>query len=262
MNFDTPAQAGTGDVGATAARPVRHHAPLTLYSRIREELRERIDSGAWQPHDRLPSESELMKRYAVSRITVRQALGDLEKERLIFKVPGKGSFVAPPRPFQELGRLQGFAEAMGALGHDTYNRVLSVRELPASREVAERLRLPAGEPVVEIRRVRCLERQPVSLDLTWLPRRLGLRVAREDLSTRDIFGILESDCATPLGHADLVIDAVLAGAEQAALLGIAPGAPVLHIERLTHGRDGAPLDYEHLHCRADTFQYRLRLQRG
>jgi GntR family transcriptional regulator len=247
---------------AADPRSAARHPALTLYSRIREDLRERIASGAWQPHDRVPSESALMKQYAVSRITVRQALGDLEKERVIFKVPGKGSFVAPAKPFQELGRLQGFAEAMGAMGHDTYNRVLSVATQPASAAVAERLRLSAGDPVTEIHRVRHLERQPVSLDITWLPQHLGERVAREDLATRDIFGILEAECGAPLGHADLVIDAGLADAHQAALLGIAPGAPVLHIERLTHASDGTPIDYEHLFCRADNFQYRLRLQRG
>lgn len=247
---------------ALAADSVAWATASTLYSRIREELRAQIVSGAWQPHDRVPSESELMKQYAVSRITVRQALGDLQKERVIFKVPGKGSFVAPAKPFQELGRLQGFAEAMGAMGHDTYNRVLSVRTVPASAQVAERLKLPVGTPVTEIRRVRHLERQPVSLDFTWLPQPLGERVAREDLATRDIFGILEADCGTPLGHADLVIDAALADAGVASLLGIDTGAPVLHIERLTHARDRTPLDYEHLYCRADNFQYRLRLQRA
>jgi len=241
-----------------------HHGPaaVRLYSRIREDIRARIVSGAWQPHDRLPSESELMARYGVSRITVRQALGDLQKERVIFKVAGKGSFVSPTRPFQELGRLQGFAEAMGALGHDTYNRVLSVDTVPATEEVALRLNLAAGERVTEIRRVRHVGSQPVSLDLTWLPLALGERIAREDLAVRDIFGILEADCAAPLGHADLVVDARLADAEQAALLGTEPGSPLLHIERLTHGTDGRPLDYEHLFCRADNFQYRLRIARS
>lgn len=237
-------------------------ADVRLYSRIREELRARIASGAWQPHDRLPSESELMGLYGVSRITVRQALSDLQKERVIFKVAGKGSFVSPTKPFQELGRLQGFAEAMGALGHDTYNRVLAVSTVPATEEVAQRLLLTAGAPVTEIHRVRHVGSQPVSLDLTWLPLALGQRVAREDLAVRDIFGILEADCGAPLGHADLVIDALLADAEQAALLGVERGSPLLHIERLTHGADGRPLDYEHLYCRADNFQYRLRLQRS
>ncbi len=237
-------------------------AAVRLYSRIREDIRARIVSGAWQPHDRLPSESELMGQYGVSRITVRQALSDLQKERVIFKVAGKGSFVSPGKPFQELGRLQGFAEAMGALGHDTYNRVLAVRTVPANDTVALRLQLTAGELVTEIHRVRHVGAQPVSLDLTWLPLALGQRVSREDLAVRDIFGILEADCAAPLGHADLVIDAQLADADQAALLGLPAGSPLLHIERLTHGVHGQPLDYEHLFCRADNFQYRLRLSRS
>jgi GntR family transcriptional regulator len=234
---------------------------LTLHSRIREELRERILRGSLQPHDRVPSESELMAQYGVSRITVRQALADLQSARMIFKVPGKGSFVALPKPFQELGRLQGFAEAMSSMGHATFNRLVHLETVPAMERVADRLRLSVGTPVTEVKRVRFLDEQPVSVDVTWLPTRLGERLAPDELATRDIFLILENDLGTPLGHADLAIDAASADAEVAALLDIAPASPVLHIERLTHDRDGHPIDYEHLHCRSDIFQYRLRLQR-
>ncbi|MCW7540187.1 GntR family transcriptional regulator [Aquabacterium sp. A7-Y] len=234
---------------------------LTLHSQIREALRAPILSGAWQPHDRVPSESALMAQYGVSRITVRRALGDLEKERLIFRVPGKGSFVAQTKSCQTLGRLQGFAEAMEALGHETYNRIVSLRCVAASAQVAERLRLAPGTAVTEIRRVRHLDRVPVSLDLSWLPAQLGERLAHEDLATRDIFSILENDCATPLGHADLVIDATLADAAIAPLLQVPAGAPVLRIERLTYTDRDRPIDYEHLYCRVDNFQYRLRLHR-
>lgn len=248
-----------------APHPVNHDSPCTrpttLHNRIREELRERIYSGTYQPHDRMPSESALMSQYGVSRITVRQALGNLEKERLIVKVPGKGSFVTSPKPFQELSRLQGFAEAMGALGHETFNKLLSLRTEQATAQVAERLRLPKDSPVTAIQRVRYLNRQPVSLDITWVCEQLGDRLAREDLATRDIFLILENDYGIALGHADLTIDATLADAQLAALLEVSTGAPVLRVERLTHGRDGTPLDYEHLYCRADNFHYRLRIQR-
>jgi GntR family transcriptional regulator len=244
----------------TFTSPLRPLQP-TLHSRIREELRERILSGAWQPHDRMPSESALMAQYGVSRITVRQALGDLESARMIFKVPGKGSFVTEAKPFQELGRLQGFAEAMGERGHETFNRVIRNETVPATDEVADRLRVAPGTPVTALQRVRYLGREPVSVDHTWLPLHLGARVAREDLAARDIFLIIENDCATPLGHADLALGAAVAGPEIAAHLGLPPGAPVLHIERLTHDRDGRPVDHEHLYCRSDSFQYRLRLQR-
>lgn len=235
--------------------------PAPLHARIREELRGHILSGAWRPDDALPSERDLMAQYGVSRITVRQALGDLQKESLIFKLAGKGAYVAHARPFQELGRLQGFAEAMAARGHETWNHVLAVEHEAASDHVASRLALSAGAPVTRIERVRHLDRQPVSLDITWVPRPVGERLATADLATRDIFLILENDCATPLGHADLAIDAALADARLAQALETAPGAPVLRIERLTHDAAGRPVDYEHLYCRSDNFQFRLRIER-
>lgn len=241
------------------------HAPPpspTLHGRIREELRERIARGVLQPNDRVPSESTLMAQYGVSRITVRQALGDLQSARIIFKVAGKGSFVATPKPFQDLDRLQGFAEAMNASGHETFNRLLQLRDEPASAAVAQALTLPRGTPVTAIQRVRYLDHRPVSVDFTWLPQSLGSRIPREDLTTRDIFVMLETDLATPLGHADLAIDAVPAPPDIASHLGIAADTPVLHIERLTHDRDGRPVDHEHLYCRPDHFQYRLRLHRA
>jgi len=233
----------------------------TLYARIREELRALIVSGAYQPFDRVPSESTLMQQYGVSRITVRQALGELEKEALIFKVPGKGAYVSKPKPFQALGRLQGFGEAMAQLGHEASNRVLDLVHQPADASVAERLRLAPGQPVTRIRRVRQVDRQPVSLDVTYVPERIGRRLALEDLASRDIFLILENDYGLQLGHADLALDAVLAEAALAHELGLAPGAPVLRIERLTHSRDGHPLDFEYLYCRTDSFQYRMRIHR-
>ena len=247
-----------------ADRPPPHlnaGRPATLYARIREELRERIVSGAWKPNDPVPSERALMSQYGVSRITVRQALGELQKESLIFKLAGKGAYVAQVRPFQELGRLQGFAEAMEARGHETFNRVLGIEHQAASELVASRLGLAPGAAVTELRRVRFLDRNPVSLDLTWVPRAVGERLERADLASRDVFLIIENDLATPLGHADLVIDAGLADATLAEQLGIAVGAPVLRIERLTHDAAGRPIDYEHLYCRADNFQYRLRIER-
>ncbi|MDR3428752.1 GntR family transcriptional regulator [Silvimonas sp.] len=240
----------------------RTHSHISLYSQIREELRGRIMTGSYLPHEKMPSESELMRVYGVSRITVRQALGDLEKESLIFRVAGKGSFVAKPKPFQELGRLQGFAEAMSGQGHEIHNRLVSLHTLPANAEVAARLALPEFTPVTQIRRIRYLNREPVSLDVTYVSTRIGERLAREDLASRDIFLILENDYDIALGHADLAIDAQLADADLAGLLSVPVNSPILRIERLTHTREGAPVDFEYLYCRPDNFQYRLRISRN
>ncbi|GHD63725.1 GntR family transcriptional regulator [Jeongeupia chitinilytica] len=241
--------------------PDSRRAAQPLYGRIRDELRTTIHAGAYLPHERLPSESDLMFRYGVSRITVRQALGELEKEGVLFKVPGKGAFVSKPKPFQQLARLQGFAEAMREHGHEISNRLLDIRTLPADATVAERLQLAPGAPVTELRRVRLLNREPVSLDITWVAPHIGERLAREDLASRDVFVILENDYGIALGHADLAIDAQLADPATAKLLALDPGAPLLRIERLTHDRHGHPVDFEYLYCRSDNFQFRLRIAR-
>ncbi|MEM5310699.1 GntR family transcriptional regulator [Paraburkholderia sp. JHI869] len=236
-------------------------SPQPLYVQIKDTLRERILNGTYAPHSQMPSEHELCALFGVSRITVRQALGDLQKEGLVFRLHGKGTFVSKPKAFQNVTSLQGFAEAMSSMGYEIVNQLRSFRIIKADRHVAQRLNLPEGAPVAEIHRVRMLNREPVSLELTWVPEALGKRLANADLATRDIFLILENDCGVPLGHADVSIDAILADDDIARALRVEDGSPVLRIERLTLDASGNPLDYEYLYFRGDAFQYRLRVDR-
>jgi len=235
--------------------------PGSLYARIRDELRTMIVNGTYQPHQRLPSETDLIKSYGVSRITVRQALGELKKEGLLFKVAGKGMFASKPKSFQSLTRLQGFAEAMSQQGHEIYNRVISFNFLPASKDIALRLGVLEGSLITEIRRVRHLNRKPVSFDIFYVNSSVGERLIKEDLASRDIFLIQENDYGIPLGFAELAIDAVLADTETAELLQIAEDSPILRVERLTYTKDDTPLNFEYSYSRADNFQFRLRITR-
>jgi len=236
-------------------------SPIPLYQQIKDTLRTGILDGQYPPHSRMPSESELQDMFEVSRITIRQALGDLQKEGLIFKVHGKGSFVSKPKTFQNITSLQGFAEAMSGSGHEIVNRVMLFRFVPASAEVAARLGLPDEAEVAEIHRIRLLNREPVSYEVTYLPEKLGKKLQRADLVTRDIFLILENDCGVALGSADLSIDAISADTSVARALEIKKEAPLLRIERLTHDSEGQPIDFEYLYFRGGTFQYRLRVDR-
>ncbi|MNP10817.1 HTH-type transcriptional repressor YvoA [compost metagenome] len=236
-------------------------SPVPLYSQLKELLRGRILDGTYPPHSRMPSEAELGRAFGVSRITVRQALGDLQKEGLIFKLHGKGTFVAKPKAFQNVSTLQGLGESMKQMGYEVINRLCSLKHLPATAQVAERLQLEEGAPVSEIKRVRLVNREPVSLEVTYVPRAIGERLEKADLVARDIFLIIENDCGLALGHADLAIDAMLADDDLARVLGVEEGSPIMRIERLTHGSDGTPLDFEYLYYRGDAFQYRLRIDR-
>lgn len=236
-------------------------SPVPLYSQIREVLRNHILNGTYAPLSRVPSESELGELFKVSRITIRQALNDLQKDGLIFRIPGKGTYVSKPKAFQNVSSLQGLAESLARFGHEVTNRVRSFHYAPAPPLVAERLHLSEGEQVAEIKRVRYVNREPVSLEVTYLPEEAAKGLEKADLITRDIFLILENDLGYSLGHADLSIDAVQANEELATVLNIAIGAPIMRIERLTHLEDGTPLDFEYLYYRGDAFQYRLRIDR-
>jgi GntR family transcriptional regulator len=234
---------------------------MPLHARIREALRARILDGTYETLARMPSESELGVMFGASRITVRQALGSLQRDGLIFTLQGKGSFVSPPKAYQNVSTLMGFAESMSSMGYEVLNQLLGLEFVAAQPGIAERLRVPAGTLLTEIRRVRLLNREPVSLEVTYVQENLGRTLARSDLASRDIFAIIENDCGTPLGHADLMIDATLADDELAQALRIETGAPLLRIERLTYDHRARPIDFEYLFFRADNFQYRLRINR-
>jgi GntR family transcriptional regulator len=234
---------------------------VPMHAQIREIIRRRVLDGTYAPHSQMPSESQMMEAFAVSRITVRQALGDLQKEGLIFKVAGKGSFVAKPKAFQSLSRLQGFGEAMTPSGYETFSQVISTRRVAASETVAQRLRLKPGASAFEIQRLRFLNREPISVDQSYFPLELGKRLAKEDLPTRDVFVILENDYGLHLTHADVQIEAISADEGLARQLRIAEASPLLRIERLTYA-DDQPVDFEYLYYRGDAFQYRLRIDRS
>jgi len=238
-------------------------SPQPLYVQIKENLRKRILDGTYRPHQKLPSESELTRLFGVSRITIRQALRDLHNEGLIFSSQGKGSFVSKPKAVQTVRRLEGFGEAMAAQGYETTARLVSIEEIVPPQIVRESLRLsgPQARTAVQVKRVRYLNRVPVSLETSYFPFDIGRALFNQDLSG-DIFPILENLLAIPLGAANISIDAGLANEEVQEHLGLSEAAPVLQVERLTHDRSGRPIDYEFLFFSGDSFKYRFEIDRS
>ena len=235
--------------------------PVPMYSRLREIIRADIDGGRYGPLSKLPSESEFSALYFVSRTTVRQALAELQNERRIFKVHGKGAFVCQKRATQNITTLEGFGEAMSRAGHTTRNEVLSMSVLAASETVSGNLGLPMGQEVFELRRLRYMDDLPISLDVSYFPLEIGRRLQKIDLTKRDVFLILEDDLSLQLGTARLGIEATVADPELSRLLGVGAHSPVLRIERVTHSADGIPIDFEYLFYRSDRFRYELSISR-
>ncbi|MCL4458490.1 MAG: GntR family transcriptional regulator [Chloroflexi bacterium] len=243
------------------AEIVSEESPLPLYYQVREIIRQQIEKGDLLPGARLETEQELTTRFGVSRTTVRQAINDLVKDGLLYRKRGKGTFIRQPRIEQELSGLTGFVEDMVALGFQPTARVIGIETVPATKGVAEQLHLSLGDEVVRIERVRLANGQPVSLDVTYIPPRLGRQIAEDDLTAHPIFSLLEDKYGILLGEADYCIEASAADKHTAEVLGVPVGAPILLIQRTVFAVDSSVLEYEELHYRGDRIRYAMRLKR-
>ena len=127
---------------------------LPIYHQLYEILRGNIVRGEWQPGDILPSETELIEQYQVSRITVRQALEALVNDGLIYRQRGRGTFVAHPTVEQGLSRIISFTEDMHQRGFRPDTEIISAGLISAPAEIAEKLQIEAGEELVRLERLR------------------------------------------------------------------------------------------------------------
>jgi GntR family transcriptional regulator len=238
------------------------HNDLPRHAVVRADLHDAIRTGLFKPGDQVPTEPQLMARFEVSRTTVRRALRDLETMGLIVRRPGRGSFVSEPAVETRLDRLTGFVEDMEALGLTATASVELVETVPAPERAADALRCAVGEPVVHIERVRLANDTPISFDDSYFTHSLGTRIARENLRDEPFYSILEQKYGTPLAGADYVLRANVADRRVAAHLDIAPGDPVLVIERTSCIKPGRePVLFEYLHVAASRVTYRLSLDR-
>ena len=234
---------------------------LPLYAQVEDVLVARISSGALPAGAQLPSEEELIREFDVSRTTIRTTIQNLVRQGLVEIRRGRGTFVASPGIVQELTQLTGFVEDMKVLGRTPTARVLSRELVPADPSVAEKLTIPAGTTVVQIRRVRLSDSLPLSFDETYLPEELGRRVMTADLAKEPIFTLLEERYDTPLVEAEYVLEAATAEPAVATALEIPVGSPIFLIERTSYTSGHRAVDYEKLHYRGDHIRFKTRLTR-
>ncbi|MFC7411297.1 GntR family transcriptional regulator [Hydrogenophaga atypica] len=232
-----------------------------LYARLRDALRGDILAGRLRVHDKLPSEHELVQAHGVSRITVRQALADLQREGLITRLQGKGAYVSAPRTTQALQRLEGLGEALSAHGQAVHSQRLSMKRLKGSPDVVSALQLSPGSEVYQLRTLRYVDRLPVSLNESHYPLPLGERMVRLDLSGRDVIEVLEHDLGLRVSQARMEISAVPMPKLAAKWLQATPDGPALQVRRVLLDDEGKPLQLETATHHADRFSYQLTMSR-
>lgn len=235
--------------------------PTPLYHQLKQIVRAEIEQGKYRPGDRLPSEPELIQKYGISRITVRQALDELEAEGLVVRRHGKGTYVAEPRIEQDLVRLTDFVEDMELAGLSPSSRVLTFAREPATSAVARALNVPLDEEVVRVDRLRLANERPIACDTTWLPLRFGLLLPEAALAHETIYHILESRYGIPVEMGIFYINAATASEEQGNLLEVAPNTSLLFIQRISYTTGDLPVYVQNRYYRPDRVCYRVALHR-
>jgi GntR family transcriptional regulator len=217
------------------------------YQTIADDLRRRIEGGELGAGALLPSEATLARDHRASRITVRRALELLRADGLIDARQGFGWFVAADPVRQTLGRLGTIEDQLAAAGIASRRRIVEFRFVAAPARAAAVLGV---DRVLEVVRVNDADvgerphgRYPFARITAWCPEDLGAGLSRDDVAGASFYDLLD----VPIGGATQTIAAGLAGAEDAELLDIAPGSPVLRCERVTRSTDGrAVLLSEHV----------------
>ena len=235
--------------------------PIPLYHQLKQWISSRILSGELAPGEQLPDEFELCGRLRISRGVVRQAMTELEFAGMISRQRGRGTFVSVPKTAEGLiNGLRGLADDAALRGQDIESDVLVLREVPASDTVAARLNLTAGDPVVELERVRSLDGEPHVLVMTYLPVVLVPGLATKDLKGRaSLYKILREDYGLTIVSAIRRVEAVAAGVREARLLKVKRGDPLLVLRSVGFTTGDRPLDLFVAYHRGDRSAFEAEL---
>jgi len=214
------------------------------YKWLADVIRDTIERGLFRDNDALPSERELSGKYEVSRDTVRKAVRYLEERGVIYSDHGRGTFVAPAIVRRMSRFIDSFSQDTRHRGGVPGQRILTMGPVAASMGIAGLLSLEPGHPLMRIRRVRLIEGQPVGLHDAYIPLPRGAKLERTELERAEsLYKLLTEKFEFAPAEAVENLSAAAADAEDAQLLGITPGAPVLICERITLSERREPIEY-------------------
>jgi GntR family transcriptional regulator len=218
-----------------------HSNGTPVYKKIQNSIRKRIEADQLRPGDAVASERELARAHKVSLMTARHALAGLEREGIVERRRGAGTFVASPKI--HFNKLMSYTEHMASRGLAPSSRVLLAKVIEDEQEVAARLGLPATSRMVKIERLRLTGEEPFALETCYLPAEEYSDLAKAPLGRSSLFGALKREYGVELAYADEEIDATAADLNIAELLGLHRGAPLLRIRQVIYSTKGKATIY-------------------
>jgi GntR family transcriptional regulator len=216
---------------------------VPLYQQLKQHLLREIEAGVLQPHSRLPSERELVQELGVSRITVRQALGELIQQGYLYTAPGKGVYIAERPPAFELTTVRSFSDVTRIRGRRPGSRVLEATLVAASGSLARELLISPSAEVVSLTRLRLIDDVPVMIQHSWLPHARCPGLLDQDFTDRSLYAELRERYGIRPTRGDMTISARLASAQERAWLELSGAGVVLTQEQVAYTEDTRPAEF-------------------
>ncbi|NMB25175.1 MAG: GntR family transcriptional regulator [Firmicutes bacterium] len=234
-------------------------SPLALYYQLKQILEDKIVSGAWQVGEQIPTENELCELYGVSRITVREALAELEREGYITRKRGRGTFVAVPKIEQNLMGIYSFTEEFRKRGLTPHSEVLEFVRLLPEKNIQEALGIGGAQAVHYLKRLRFADDVLMAIECTYLPCSCFPNLSRERVVEEPLYDVLRSDYDLVLTSAQETFGAVLIQPPDSSMFGVSSGAPGLELERYSYSGTTC-VEYTIGVIRGDKFKFTVRLE--
>jgi len=250
---DTDDRQGRDTVTTTT---LNRNSAVPLYLQLADELRHKILSGEWQPEQRIPSENELNQIYSISRMTIRQVLGKLVDEGLVFRVHGKGTFVAQRKIATRSPSYHGVREQLEAQGYSTRTTTLASEVIEADERLARQLNVPVGTALSMVERLRFAEETPISLHKSYVPVPLAPGLLDHDLDQRQLCQVLALDYGLNMVYVHESLESLTPTPHELTALDVRRGTPLLLLEQRISDQSRRLFEYTRIKFRGD----RVRLE--
>ena len=236
--------------------PINRNGLIPLHHQVRTYLLGCIERGELQPGQQILQEREYAARFGISLAPVRQAILDLVKEGYLYRMRGRGTFVREAKVEEKISILSSFTESLRAKGLSADLRIVE-SGIVAAPEGMRRFLAQPDQRVFALRRVAVVEGEGIALLSAYVPAELVPGLETTNLEGRSLYKSLEERYGIVLARAETAIEVVRCRAEEAALLGIPQGTPLLLAEGATYDVSDRFIEFSRIFYRADRFRFTL-----
>ncbi|AZU64077.1 GntR family transcriptional regulator [Neobacillus mesonae] len=224
--------------------PLQHGSVIPLYHQLKERLKEAIETGRWTLGDKIPSENQLMDQFGVSRNTSKKAIEELVQEGILYRVQGKGTFVAKPKLQQSLMGFYSFSKVLKEKGLNPKDVILKIEEVSPTEKIREALELGEDEMVIEMKRLRCANNEPYILESSFIPKSVVQDPKQlNQVGEISLYDLFSQQFNIVVTRAKEAFEPVLIRAEESEYLETEAGQPALLLERTAFDVSGMPVEF-------------------